>query len=826
MGGSLMGNLLQDVRYAVRTLAKNPAFATVAVLTLAIGIGANTAIFSVANGVLLNPLPFPDPGQLTFIWSDLPKANYIRGPISGPELIDLRERSRLYQGFGSIWATSGALVEGGRPEPVRVGLVTSNFLSLLGTEPELGRLFLPEEEGSTAPQAIVLSGGLWQRRFGGDRKIIGRSIRVDGGWGFEGGTYTVVGVMPASFKIILPPDASVPDDLDAWIPFHLDLNAGPRGSYYLRTIGRVASGVSLDQARSEIVSIGRRIQSEFPDYSTSGRSFYALPLHQDVVRQVRPAVLALLGGVSFVLLIACVNVANLLLARATSRSKEISVRVALGASRGRIALQLLTESLVLSFLGGAVGVLAGWWGLDLLLALQPGSLPQGDSVGINLPVLAFALVVSVFSGVFFGMVPVMESFRMDLATVLRTGGRRTNGNTGQLTRNLLVVSEVALGFILLIGAGLMISTFVRLQNVDAGFRPGNVLTFQLSLPAARYPTQNDMANFSREIERRLATLPGVEAVGAINQLPLADLPNWSTPYLYEEVRDEPRGNYEADARVVTPGYFPAIGAQLIAGRFFTELDNEQNRNVAIVDELLARRAWPEGGTIGQQLNVELWDGDSFVPTWAEVVGVVKHIRHHTLSNEVREQVYMPFAQGPRNQMGFAVRTAANPSSLAGPVRNQIAGVDKELAVSDFRYLDQYVSGAIAGPRFTMILAGIFAAFALLLATVGIYGVISYSVGRRTQEIGLRMALGAQPSDILKMVARQGVLLIALGLAFGFLGALGITRSLEGLLFGVTPTDPATFAAVSALLVAVALFACYLPARRATRVDPIVALRYE
>jgi predicted permease len=818
--------LRSDLRYGARSLRKNPGFALVAILTLALGIGANTAIFSVVNGVLLDPLPYADPGRLAFIWAALDEAGYQRAPLSGPELNDLRQRSRLFDDFGSIWSTSGALIEEDEPEALRLGLVTANFLPLLGTPPARGRLFLPEDEGAGAPKRVILSDRLWRNRFGADDGAIGRDIRIDGGWGFPGGTYTVVGVMPPGFRLILPPDAGVPAVVDAFVPFENDLAGGNRGVGFLRTVGRIKRDTTLAAANSEITAIGQALKAEFTEYAATGKALSAESLHGDAVRSIRPVVLALLGGVSFVLLIACANVANLLLARAAGRRKEISIRIALGASRLRIATQLLTESLLLAVIGGAAGLLLAAWGLDLLLALRPGSLPQPDAVGLSMPVLGFAMTISILSGLLFGLAPMVDSCRVELNDSLKAAGGRGGSAPRQRTRNLLVIGEIALGVILLIGAGLMLRTFVGLQRVDPGFDSGQVLTFRLSLPAARYPTPQEMAHFSRELEREIGALPGVEAAGAINQLPLDDLPNWSTSYRSEADDEAAMQSQEADARVVTPGYLRAIRARLIEGRLFESSDDEQARKVIIVDESLARRTWPGESALGKRLQIELWGGRGFVTTWSEVVGVVAHVRHHSVARQVRPQVFAPFAQGPRNQMGIAVRAGVDPALLAGPIRQAVAALDKDLAPARFLPMAGYVSESTGGERFTMILAAVFAGVALLLASIGLYGVIACSVSQRAWEFGIRMALGARRASILRMVLGQGLGLILLGVAAGIAGALVLTRFLESLLYGVSPTDTATFAVIPLLLAAVALVACYLPARRATRVDPMAALRQE
>ncbi len=819
-----MEHLVQDLRVGLRALSRRPGFAAAAIITLALGIGGTTAIFSVVHAVLLRPLPYPDADRLTFLWSDLPASDYLRAPVSGNELDDLRRSSRTHEDFGAIWASTATLVEDERPQPLRVGMVTSNFLSILGREPALGRWFEDGDEGEGVPPRMVISGGLWQGRLGGDPDVIGRALRVDGGWGVPGGLYTVVGVMPSDFEMLLPLDSSVPRSVDVWLPWQHDLVADPRDSWYLRTVGRLSPGTTLAQARDEIAALGARIEAAHPEYAATGRSFYPVALHGDGVRNVRPALLALLGGTAFVLLIACANVASLLLARSAERHREISIRAALGAGRRRLARQLLTESLLLAAAGGVLGLGLAALGLELLRTLQPANLPRLGSVSINPQVLGFSFVVAMLSGLVFGLAPAWDAWRLDLEKSLRSGGRGGDRRRNR-AQSLLVVAEVALAIVLLSGAGLMIHTFVRLQRVDPGFSGEGVLTFQLSLPAARYETQTDLANFTRELERRLGSLAGVDRAGAINQLPLSDLPNWSTPW---KIRDavgagEP---HEADARVVTPGYLAAVGARLVAGRFFEPSDDENGRKVVIVDEQLAREAWPSRSAIGQEIEVQLWGGHGFVDVWAEVVGVVRHLRHHDLRREVRGQMYAPFAQGPRNQVAVVVKTAGDPTSLAGPVRAEVAEIDPELALSDVQPLGHYVDGARAGARFRMILAGLLGLLALILACIGLYGVLSFSVALRGREIGVRMALGGSPGAIVRLFVGRGMRLLALGTGIGMASAVLVNGLIESLLFEVAPLDPATLLVIPLVLVTGAVAACYVPARRAGAIDPVHTLRCE
>jgi len=818
-----MHTLAMDVRFAFRTMSKNARVTILAALTLALGIGASTAILSVTKGVLLDPLPYRDPDRLALIWAEMPRSGFVRYPISGPELEDLRSRSKSFEEFASIWTTTGALVEENEPETVRVALVTWNFPSILGVEPVIGRSFEPDEEGAAVGQSVLVSEELWRRRFGGEPSVLGRSVRVDGGWGFPGGNFTVVGVLPSDFRLVMPSDAGVATDPDVWVPFAGDLAAAPRALYYLRTIGRLRPGATLDEARQEIRAIGEQIQSEFPEYAATGRAFNVVSLKGDAVGRARPVILALLAGTGFLLLITCANVANLLLARAAQRQEEILLRTALGASRRQITLQLLTESLALATLGGLGGLALGALGLGPLLSLAPGSLPRPEAIAADPHVLGLAFGTSLVCGVLFGLAPVAASRRQQLATALRSNSR---GRSGQRGRDVLVVAELALAFVLSVSATLCFHTLERLEQVDLGFETDGVLTMELTLPRERYGTGVELRNFTRELERRLQQIPGVAAAGAVNQLPLSDLPNWSSPYRLRSSEKSEGETNEADGRVVTPGYFAAVRARLVDGRWFDSRDDEESRHVVIVDELLSTRAWPGLRAVGQELQVQVRKEMGFVTVWAEVVGVVKHMRHHDPRFEVREQFFVPFAQGARNQMGLAVRSQRDPYGVLVPVQQEIAALDKDLAISRVRLLEDYARDAQAVQRFTMVLAAGFAVMALVLSGLGVYGVVSYAVSCRQREIGLRLALGSTSSGIARFVLRHGAVLVLAGIGLGFAGALASGRLLEGLLFGIEPSDPATFLLVPLVLSTVAILASWLPARRATRVDPAVVLRQQ
>jgi putative ABC transport system permease protein len=816
-----MHTLLTDLRFTLRSLWSNTRVTMIAGLTLALGIGAATVILSVTKVVLLDPLPYEDSERLTLIWSEMPASGFMRYPISGPELNDLRTRSERFEEFASIWTTTGAVVENNEPEAVRLGLVTWNFPSILSAKPILGRSFEPTDE-ATGSDAALISQSLWERRFGSDTAVLGKAVRIDGGWGFPGGTFTVIGVLPSSFRLVLPADAGVATTLDVLVPFGGDLKSGPRSLYYLRTVGRLRTDATLEQGREEVRAIGEQIQSEFPEYDATGRGFNVVSLKGDAVARARPVILALLVGTGFLLLITCANVANLLLARAAQRREEILVRTALGASSQQIAVQLFMESLVLAAFGGVGGLVLGSWALRPLLALAPGSLPRPEAIAANPIVLAVAFGTSLLCGVLFGLAPVMASRKQQLYSALRSGTRITNLRA----RNALVAAELALAFVLIVGATLCYRTLERLENVNLGFETERVLTMELTLPRQGYGTSEELANFTRELERRLVEIPGVETAGAINQLPLSDLPNWSSPYRLRTTEASEGESQQADGRVVTPLYFEAIQATLVDGRWFDASDDAQSRPVVIVDDVLAAKSWPGERAVGQELEVEVRKERGFTPVWANVVGVVHHIRHHDPRFEVREQFFVPFAQGARNQMGLAVRAQHDPLSLVAPVKAELSALDKDLAVSNVRLLEDYALDARAVQRLTMVLAAGFAIMSLVLGFLGLYGVATYAVSSRKREIGLRMALGASAAGITRWVMRQGLVLVVIGITVGLVGALAMGRLIQGLLFDVAPNDPLTLSLVPLLLGAITLVAGWLPARRAMKIDPAIVLREE
>jgi len=795
---------------------KTPALSALAVLTLALGIGANTAIFSVVNAVLLRPLPYRDPDRLALVWTVLQKAKQTRAPASGPELLELSRRSRLFEAFAGIWVSSGTFTGDGQPEQVKTAFVTSNFFSLLGTNVERGRTFLPSEQGPGSAKVILLSDALWRERFGADPSIVGRPVR------FDGETFTVVGVLPHRFRLVFPPDASVPPDVSAWIPFSDDFAKLPRDLNYIRVIGRLRPGVSAAQAQEEASALARTLRSEFAEYGEPGLDLAVSPLQADAVRRMRPVLLALLAGVALVLVITCVNVANLLLAKTRARRREMTLRAALGASRGRLLRQLLTESLVLAVLGGFAGVATGNLALKLFLVLRPPGLANLDAIPLDSTVLAYTIAISLLAGILFGLPPVAEHNRLGLVEALKEEPRiaGARGKTGLL----LVAGEIALSFVLVACAGLTAQTFGRLLQVHPGFEAANVLTFQIPLPAAGYPKDAERTRFVEQFEKAISALPGVRSVGAISHLPFDDYPNW---YSYDWPEGTPpakQTNRMADHRSVGGRLFSSLGVPIPEGRPFDSSDRAEGNRVVIVDDSLAREVWPGQSAVGKKLNVEAEVGGDFIRTWAEVVGVVTHVRFQDLTSEERGQVYLPYAQCPRAVMAFAVRATGDPRNLIEPIRRELARFDRGLPLSRPSLLTDAVARARVACRFTTLLAAALAGIALLLSAVGIYGVLSYLVSQRIREIGVRMALGATRGRVVAMILREGIEIVLAGTAAGVAGALAVTRLISGLLYGVKPFDPATYAATAAVLGIAAILACLLPAWRASRVDPATALR--
>jgi predicted permease len=804
-----LDQLLQDVRYGFRLLRRSPLFALVAIFTLAIGIGANTAIFTVVHAILLQPLPYPNSDRLAIIWSGL--GDELRAPASEYELLQFREHSRLFDQIGGIWVRNSIVPGEGEPEQVKLGVVTDNFLSLLCAKPALGRLFTPQDVLADKQDTLIISYGLWQRRFGGDRGIIGRALRVGEG------EVTVVGVLPQDFRLIFPDDSSVPPNVDLFLPLGF-ASAKPDGPSYLRSVGRLRPGANFAQAQSEFDEIATQLRRTVPAFDDQKLSLHVVPLQDDDVRNVRRTLLLLFAGVAFVLLISCANVANLLLARSSYRQRETTVRLAIGAPRRRIIRQLLTESIVLGLTGGVVAIGVGWLTLKGLLALRPESLLRLGSIQIDPTVFAYTLAISILTGIVFGVAPAFSASRVDLRGTLTSGGRIA-GTRGRLPRAVLIAAEVALSFILLAGTGLLARTFVAVLNVNPGFQPDHVLTFT---------TSPGDYNFVHQVQQKLLAIPGVQSASIVSHLPLDDsYPNWYDSYYPEGAAPSDQNSLLADDRSILPGYFQTIGATLIEGRDFTDADDATRQHVAIIDDALAKQNWPGQDPLGRRLNIS----DSpkgfyqFERDWVVVVGVVKHVQYHSLTTMVRPQIYVPFQLAPR-PVSFVLRANAPLASLAEPIRTAVLQVDKSAPVARLITLDELVKQARAQNKFAAFLAGALAATALFLASIGIAGVTAFSIAQRTNEIGIRMALGASPGEVLRMILGQNLRPVVGGLLVGLCVSFAVTPLMQTLLFGVEPSDPLTFVSISAFLFSVGILACYLPALRATHIEPIIALRYE
>ena len=801
-----MNTLWQDLRYSARTLLKQPGFTLVAVITLALGIGANTAIFSVVNGVLLRPLPFKDSGRLVMAWNrGAEAAGGDRTPLCVADLLDWRAQNRSFESIGALQYGNFNYTGGDVPEQVRGVSVTANFLSLLAVGVQLGRDFQSSDEQVGAQRVVLLSDHFWRTHFGADRQVVGRNINL------SGVSTSIIGVMP--------PDLNFPNrDVELWRAMQLEPPTR-RGPYFLTGLARLKPGVPIEQARADARTM---MTSSFE--AGKNFNFNILSVNDYIVGDVRPALVALLIAVTLVLLIAAVNVANLTLVRAASRVKEISIRTALGASRGRIIRRLLTESLLLAIAGGALGTLCAVWGVSLLVRLTPENLPRLDQIRIDAFVLGWMVLISLLTGVVFGLAPAWQSSRLNLNEVLRDGGRSTTESaSNRHWRNVFVITELALAVMLLTGAGLLIKSLWRLQQVDLGIQPERVLTMQLALRGQRYDKPEQIRDFNSRLVEQMRSLPGVRAAAVSNSLPPDDT-DFSSDFTIEgraaTSNKDPRIAYFTK---VSPEYFQALGIPLRSGRSFTDADSADAPQVALINETFQRRFFPGEDPIGKRLNL----GSDKEPDWYQIVGVAGDVKYNGVADDVQPALYLTARQASIRGVSLVIKTdVVDPLSLTTGVRNEIRKLDPELPITQVSTMEQRLSRAIAQPRFRTTLIGIFAVVALVLACIGIYGVISYSVTQRTHEIGIRMALGAGRHNVLKLVIGQGAWLAIIGVAFGLGGAFALTRLMASLLFGVTPTDAATFISVPLGLIFVALLACYLPARRATKVDPMVALRYE
>jgi predicted permease len=816
-----METLLQDIRCGIRLVSKSPGFATIAILTLALGIGANTALFSVVNGVLLNPLPYQEPDRLVAIYSKTQQFSH--SSISYPNFLDWVREQRSFSAMAAFRQEDYNLTGMGEPERVKAEMISADFFSLLGVKPVMGRLFLPEEDQVGAQPVALISGGFWKRKFGSSPNALGKTLTLNGVG------YAVVGVIPTDFRY----QSGNFHNSDVYAPIGQWNDSTFRDRHTgmgMDAVGRLKPGVTVDQAHADMDALAQHLAEVYPD-ANKGNGITLLPLKQDVVGDIRPFLMVLLAAVGFVLLIACVNVANLLLARSTGRTREFAIRSTLGASQGRVIRQLLTESLVLSCVGGSLGLLLAAWGTQTGIRILPEALPRAQSVHIDFRVLLFTLAASVLAGIFFGLAPALKTSRADIHETLKEGGRGSSGARHRL-QGLFVVVEMAMAVVLLVGAGLMIRSLAKLWGVNPGFDPHNAATFALSYPTTLGATPDAIRASMRQLHDSVATVPGVQAASlSAGSSPMSgdsELPFW--------IEGQPKPATESEMKAalfygVEPDYLKAMGIPLVRGRFLTPTDNEHSQFVITIDEQFAKLFFAQQDPIGQHVNLALFDKP------AQIVGIVGHVKQWGLDENtqspIQAQFYFPISQIPDQFMSllargaqFVVRTQGSPGIAMGPIRQALEKVNSEIVLFDTDTMDSIISHSLAARRFSMILLGIFAALALALSCVGIYGVISCLVGQRTHEIGIRMALGGQRSDVLRLILGRGAKMAVIGVAVGIASSLALTRLMASLLFGVSAYDPLTFLAVAGLLILVALAACYIPARRAMSVDPLIALRYE
>ena len=816
--------LRHDLRFAVRALRRRPGFAAVVVGTLALGIGANSAIFSVVNGVLLRPLPYQRPAEVVTLWMRWP--GNAHGELSQPEYWDLGEQSRSFTRLAAFADGSLTLTGAGEPERLRAGFASAGALPLLGVAPALGRNFGPEDDLPGRPPVVLLSDGLWRRRFAADPGVVGRTLRLDDA------PATVIGVMPPGFQL---PTHYAGAGMEIWAPLQLDpaIDRSERGWHWVKVLGRLRSGVDIATASAEVTTLARRMRETYPNEYKPSFSGFAVVAAEDLVGDVRPAILVLLGAVGLLLLITCANVASLLLARGEARQREVAVRTALGAGTGRLVGQLLTESLVLALAGGMLGLVVADWGVRALVAAAPPTLPRLDAIGTDRWVLGFTVLLTAATGVIFGLMPALAAARPDLTAALAEGGRGGSSAGRQRFRRGLVVAQIALALMLVTSAGLLLRSFVRLRGVDPGFDPRGLLTAELQLSPVRYDTPARVRAFYSELVRRVEEIPGVRSAAAVRALPMTgrlEIGDWS--FVVEGRHADPpvpADRIAADWQSLTPHYFQTLRIPVLQGRAFEDTDRLGAPGVVMVNRTLARLAWPGGNPLGQRILLGGGGADS---VWRTVVGIVGDVRHRGLSAEPRPEMYLPHAQfpagtaEPSRTMRLVLRAGGDPAGLAGPVRTALAGLDPDVPLVEVQTMEDALGSWAAERRLTLMLVGAFAVLALALGAVGVYGVMAHLVVQRTREFGIRIALGALPREILTLVFAQGAWLTGLGVVAGLAGALAATRLLTGLLYGVPPTDPVTFAATAATLLLVAAVAALLPALRATRTDPVEALRAE
>ena len=814
-----MGSFLQDVKYGVRTLTKNPGFSIIAIITLALGIGANTAMFSAVNAILLRPLPYKNSNQLVNVWGTSAKYPGFRMTLSAPEFNDVKTQNHSFDDMAQFRNRSMNWSGHGDPEVVSVTEISQDFFATLGASPAIGRTFVPEESIPGKDQVVILSDALWSARFGKDATVLGKTITLDGS------TYTVVGIMPPGFQF---QDNSGHELAQLWKPLAPSAKAAlarqQRDSFVL---ARLRRGVSVEQAQAEAQTIAANVAKAFPK-EDEGQGLSVISLKQGVVHGVQPALLILLAAVGFVLLIACVNVANLFLARSWKRQREFAVRAALGATRSRLVRQLLLESILLAVAGGLAGLAIGTWGMDVVRRFAPADTPRIADIALDHSVLWFTLAISILTGIVFGLAPALQASKPDLNTSLKEGSAISGSGGGargqHRLRSLLVVTEVALAVILLIGAALMLKSFSRLTHKDPGFRIDHALTAEIALPQAKYNSDEKQREFFDNLLVRVQHLPGVQNAALLSTPLLADFLRMTGFSVEGQPANDSRYDPYFEMTIISAGYFQTAGIPLLAGRAFNESDTAKSPGVVIVNETLARRYWAAGQAIGKRLSFDT-DKDGLAQ-WSEIIAVAKDTRDVSLQQLPKAEVYRPLSQNAMTSVNVLVRTEGDSNSLERAVRDAVWSIDRDQPVQEMSTLEQAVVRAEAEPRFHTLLLGIFAGLGLAITLVGIYGVISYSVSQRTREIGIRMALGARSHDLLRQVLWEGMRPALAGLVIGIIAALALTRVLTSLLFEVRATDPVTFAVVSSLLACVALAACYLPARRATKVDPLVALRYE
>lgn len=809
---NFVADAAQDIRYALRMFAKNPAFSAIAVLALALGIGANSAIFSVVDAILLRPLPFKNPGQLVMIWENATHLGFPKNTPSPANFLDWRQQSTVFDGMAAFAERSFNLTGVGEPERLDGRRVSANLFDLLGVRPIVGRTFLPQED-APGTKVAVLNEALWKRRFGGNPGIVGQAITLNGE------SYTVVGVVKSTIR--LPAYGKWRDQV--WVPLAFaSEEAASRGDHFLQVIARIKPGITVRQAQAEMETIMARLAQQYPRYNTRIGAVVR-PLHEEIVGDIKPALLVLLGAVVFVLLIACANVANLLLARAAVRQKEIALRLALGADRTRLTKQLLVESVMLSLLGAIVGLGFAYAGLSVLTHFIPPEVMHPEAIAINARVLLFTLAIAMITGLIFGLAPAMQASHFNLNDTLKDGGRDSGASVqGKRVRSALVIAEVAVSFILLIGAGLLINSFMHLRNLDPGFRADHLLALNVDLSEVKYPDAPQRIAFFDEVVRRVRTLPGVQSAAVAGNLPFTYNGD-SMGIAVEGIPDPPPDQWpDVIYRTIGPGYFATMGIPLVRGRDFTDQDTLDTTLGVAISEKTAKHYWPNQDPIGKRLKPGASTSQS---PWRTVIGVVKDVRQNDFIAEPKMEMYLSFRQVHSPVANaLVVRTSVDPLSLATSVRNAIWSVDKDQPVSNVDSMQHIVAGAIARQRFSMLLLAIFAGLALVLAAVGIYGVMSYSVAQQTREIGVRIALGAKRSDVLVMTVKNGLKLAAVGVFFGLLAAFVMTRVLTSLLFGIGATDPVTFTIVALVIITVAILASYIPALRATKVDPMIALR--